>query len=128
MFDPNKPVRTRDGRAARIICTDVRNDVYPIVALISEEEEEEEVVHTYTSTGAYRRDPNKSSAFDLVNCPTMVTKYINVYLSTNPNDAADVVGFISDTADASLRNSMNALGESDPGALLIAHPVKVPAE
>ena len=34
-FDPTKPVQTRDGREARIICTDVeRKGDWPIVALI----------------------------------------------------------------------------------------------
>ena len=38
MFDPNKPVQTRDGRKARIICTDANKDSgnhYPIVALVT---------------------------------------------------------------------------------------------
>ena len=33
-FDPLKPVQTRDGRKARIICTDRKMDGFPILALI----------------------------------------------------------------------------------------------
>lgn len=32
-FDPTKPVQTRDGRKARIICTDAKG-VLPIIALV----------------------------------------------------------------------------------------------
>lgn len=36
-FDPTKPVQTRDGRPARIICTDryESNGQFPIVALVN---------------------------------------------------------------------------------------------
>lgn len=33
-FDPTKPVQTRDGRKARIICTDRKSPSFPIIALI----------------------------------------------------------------------------------------------
>lgn len=44
-----KPVCTRDGRKARIICFD-RNDLYPIVALI-ECEDETEMIGAYSKEG-----------------------------------------------------------------------------
>jgi len=34
MLDPTKPVQTRDGRKARIVCTDFRNNNYPMIVLI----------------------------------------------------------------------------------------------
>jgi len=33
-FDPSKPVQTRDGLPARIICTDAKCD-FPIIGLIT---------------------------------------------------------------------------------------------
>ena len=33
-FDPSRPVQTRDGRKARIVCVDMKRDHYPILALV----------------------------------------------------------------------------------------------
>ena len=74
-FDPTKPVQTRDGRKARIICTDRDFTGYSIVALIKTESEEERI-EAYRSDGSrkfYRDD------LDLINVPEKVTMYVNVY-------------------------------------------------
>lgn len=34
-LDPNKPVRTRDGCAAHILCTDLKKDMYTIAAAVA---------------------------------------------------------------------------------------------
>ena len=34
-FDPSKPVQTRDGRKARILCTDYKSNLSTIVALVA---------------------------------------------------------------------------------------------
>jgi hypothetical protein len=34
-FDPTKPVQTRDGRKARIVCMDANTVEYPIIALLA---------------------------------------------------------------------------------------------
>jgi hypothetical protein len=49
MFDPNKPVQTRDGRKARIICTDAKANEN-IIALLQNSHGEEYVQH-YLSGG-----------------------------------------------------------------------------
>lgn len=64
MFDPKKPVQTRDGNAARIICTNAKDKDYPIVALIANSAGDERV-HTYTRQGHFRA--GKHSPLDLVN-------------------------------------------------------------
>lgn len=51
-----KPVCTRDGRKARIICFDVKSDNYPILALI---EDEDSILGTpviYTNKGRFYND------------------------------------------------------------------------
>ena len=48
-FDPTKPVQTRDGRKARIICTDLNNPAFRIVAVI--DHPGGEYVETYYSNG-----------------------------------------------------------------------------
>ena len=49
--NPTYTHRTRDGRLARIICTDLKNDKYPVLALIDCNGEEE--VERYTESLRY---------------------------------------------------------------------------
>jgi hypothetical protein len=76
MFDPSKPVQTRDGRPARIVATDVKNDEYPILALIAEEDDTEYEA-TFTAEGAFLND-GCENARDLVNVPETTTEYVNL--------------------------------------------------
>lgn len=71
-FDLTKPVQTRDGRPARIICTDKVGFGCPILALVTNGGQEE--VATYTEAGKYLSDDDVSGS-DLVNIPQKVTKY-----------------------------------------------------
>ena len=64
-FDPTKPVQTRDGGNALIICTDRKGD-YPIVALIDSEVDGPESTASYTREGFYYLG-NKVYNIDLVN-------------------------------------------------------------
>ncbi len=47
--NPNRGIVTRDGRKASIVCTDGRDENYPIIALI--ENEDGKGVETYTIEG-----------------------------------------------------------------------------
>ena len=49
MFDPSKPVQTRDGRKARIICTDAKRSDTSIVALVEDEATFEYVMDYHTN-------------------------------------------------------------------------------
>ena len=49
--DPNINVQTRDGRSVRVICTDRKNSLYNIVALIKDEAQED--VFTYAANGIW---------------------------------------------------------------------------
>lgn len=69
-FDPTKPVQTRDGRPARIICTD-RKGEFPIVALLDYDEVD---ARAFAANGTVWGDgPDHKN--DLINIPTKVTKY-----------------------------------------------------
>ena len=69
-----KPVCTRDGRKARIICFDAKGDPCPIIALVEENNIE----------SAYRYDKNgqnayKKSELDLMMLPEKKEGWVNVY-------------------------------------------------
>lgn len=70
-FDPSKPVQTRDGRPARVLCTDASGS-YPIAALINGD------LRTYTSEGLFVEDCGEDT-LDLVNIPEETVEYVNVY-------------------------------------------------
>lgn len=76
MFDPTKPVQTRDGRKARIICTDRKHEAYPIAALVFDEDCGEEDVEFFAADGReYVGDDND---IDLVNVPEKVEGWVNI--------------------------------------------------
>lgn len=62
-FDPTKPVQTRNGREARIICTDFKRKE-PIVALIEVYQDGGEIMDSYCIDGTH---PYKSDDWDLIN-------------------------------------------------------------
>lgn len=51
LTNPSKDVVTRDGRSAKIICTDRKNLNHPIVALVKSKFAEEESIVCYTKEG-----------------------------------------------------------------------------
>lgn len=75
-FDPMKPVQTRDGRKARILCTDLEK--HPggatIVAAISS---------TYESVWYFQPDgkaySGRENPVDLVNIPERTYQYTNMF-------------------------------------------------
>ena len=75
-----KPVCTRDGRKARIVCFDreflYNGQNYCIVALISEAPHNE-VVYSYTKDGLY--NPGKIHERDLMMLPEKRSGWINIY-------------------------------------------------
>lgn len=68
-FDPTKPVQTRDGRPARILATDVKNNGgFIIVVAIPSKYNDNEVVYTVHDDGCYYKG-NPTVADDLINVP-----------------------------------------------------------
>lgn len=77
-FDPLKPVQTRDGRKARILCTDL-NGQWPIVAAVLETNH---VGKQYEMTLHFGKDGvfcGNMAKTDLVNVPVKVERWINIY-------------------------------------------------
>ena len=73
-----KPVCTRDGRKARIICFDRRGDKFPIVALLDGcNEEHSEVAETFTNEGLY--EIGEKSSNDIMMLPEKKEGWVNVY-------------------------------------------------
>lgn len=75
-FDPTKPVRTRHGRAARIICADVKSG-YPIIALVANSDDGTELARSYDERGLYYSVGEECGA-DLINVPERKTEFLNM--------------------------------------------------
>ena len=72
--NPNRKVVTRNGRSARIICTDAKGN-YPIVALIEEGGYDNAL--SYTKDG--RLYAGESNVYDLFFAPEKHEGWVNVY-------------------------------------------------
>lgn len=84
MLDPTKPVQTRDGRKAKILCTDFKGHdatgTRPILAVIEEMYGVEKVI-SYPLTG--RKDKHdQANSEDLVNIPREEVMYGIVWRKT----------------------------------------------
>ena len=73
--NPNRKVVTRDGKSARVICTDRVCCTHPVLALLIDDNIEE--VYQYTSRGEYY--PNASSPHDLFFVPLKKEGWVNIY-------------------------------------------------
>jgi len=65
-FNPTLPVQTRDGRKARILCTDAKGK-RPIIALV-ERSSGDEYISWHSAEGQWW-ETNEISADDLINIP-----------------------------------------------------------
>ena len=75
--NPSKKVVTRDGKDARIICTDRRDLNFPIVALVKSRFTENESIVCYTKEGKLYDDVLMD--VDLVFAPEKKEGWINIY-------------------------------------------------
>lgn len=73
-----KPIYTRNGRKARIICFDAKLEYYPIVALVENEYSTQEILFTYTNEGRFCYD-NPMHTSDLVMLSEEREGWINIY-------------------------------------------------
>ena len=82
LANPSREVVTRDGRDARIICTDMNCENYPIVALVQIcDKYYTERVNTYTKDG--RLDIERPYRDDLFFAPEKHEGWINVYRNSD---------------------------------------------
>ena len=76
LANPSRKVVTRDGRRARVICTDMKSTTYPVVALIENGSDYEQLT-TFSKNGEYA--VNESSISDLFFAPERHEGWINIY-------------------------------------------------
>lgn len=96
-FDPHKPCTTRDGRPARIICTDAKCPCdNPIVALITEGGKE--FPQYFYATGRVRAEGENS--LDLVNIPEKIEGWVNVYPTQERHLVASLTDIFPDLRHA----------------------------
>ena len=93
-----KPVCTRDGRKARIICFD-RNDLYPIVALI-ECEDGKEIIGAYSKEG--QTEIYEIKGTDLMMLPEKKEGWVNVYCADTT--FYFVEGMVYDTKEEAIKH------------------------
>ena len=73
--NPKRKVVTRDGRNVRIVCTDVKSESYPVLALV--DNGDEEICNSYTKEGRFRT--NNEVPRDLFFAPEKHEGWVNVY-------------------------------------------------
>ena len=72
---PNRKVVTRDGRSARIICTNRLDENYPVIALVNDEYTEK--CYSYSEFG--KDIVNTDCELDLFFAPEKKSAWINLY-------------------------------------------------
>lgn len=77
-FDPTKPVQTRDGRPVRILCTDLKEEGYPIAAAVQGWDGSERL-ESFTTDGRLISGGGRYPKLDLVNVPDHGSFWINVF-------------------------------------------------
>ena len=78
LTNPSKKVVTREGKPARIICTDAKSEKYQVVALVTKKGGQE-VIATFDTSGKYRSGYN--SHLDLFFATEKHKGCVNVYKS-----------------------------------------------
>ena len=77
--NPTMKIVTRDGRNVRIICTDAKDNIHPIIALIEYGDVEKTI--QYSKDGKYYL--YSESDFDLYFAPEKKEGWINIYRRNN---------------------------------------------
>lgn len=75
--NPTKKVITRDGRSARIICTNRLDETYPVIALVKDEYTEK--CYGYSKFGKIYQYANRDCELDLLFASEKKSGWINVY-------------------------------------------------
>ena len=74
--NPSRKVVTRDGRNARIICTDAKA-LYPIIALVESPNHVDEIARSYTNDGYF--SPGEEYDCDLFFASEKHEGWVNIY-------------------------------------------------
>lgn len=104
--NPTRPIVTRDGRAARVLCTDRISDIYPVVALVRNEEGE--AVRTFHENGECFLMDESPDPCDLFFAPEPKTKkegWVNLYRA---DEELLVLGHLYNTEEEAFENKSSA--------------------
>ena len=99
--NPTRKVVTRDGRKAKIICTDVEDDRFPIVALVLNEDGS---AHSFGYTKYGLWSDNGESSLDLFFEPIKKEGWINVYKGVIENHLPYVGQKVYKSKEEAIRN------------------------
>jgi Zn-dependent alcohol dehydrogenase len=84
IFDPTKPVQTRDGRPAKILCIDLKHHRYQIAARVQmHHNARDETVVLFDKNGRKNYDNGEDESIDLVNVPEKHVRWVNIYKEKN---------------------------------------------
>lgn len=98
-FDPTKPVQTRDGRAARIVCTDYKAINGESLCVLITAENGRESFYSHFADGSFEK--GSLSQHDLVNLPEKREVWVNVYPENSIiNDAFHPTKELADAGQA----------------------------
>ena len=102
-----KPVCTRDGRKARIICFDSKNNPRrPIVALV--EHNDNELLYEYTIEGKERFSHiSTTGTSDLMILPEKKEGWVNVYKGDNGISKYDCDDIVFNTKEEAIQYAQN---------------------
>lgn len=78
-IDFSKPLQTADGRPARLLCNDLKDERYPLVVAVEESEKLGETAFTYTGDGRRRLGYPEDENWVLQNVPETMTVFLNIY-------------------------------------------------
>ena len=81
LANPSRKVVTRNGRNVRIVCTDMKYKLYPILALEEIPDDNSEYVYAFTKDGNY--EIGDLSMHDLFFAPETHEGWINVYRNSD---------------------------------------------
>ena len=115
-----KPVCTRDGKKARILCFDYKSNQFKIVAAISLDENTE-YIETFTIDG--KRDKSSDiSELDLVMVSEKKNGWINVYHDRDYNNKVFVTSTPYSTKEEAIKASEDVLSSNLNFAYIGAFP------
>ena len=100
LANPSQKVMTRDGRKARILCTDMKNK-QPVLALVTEGDRED--IHFYYQNGVWCND-FPENRLDLFFSPIKREGWINVYKGVIENHLPYVGQKVYKSKEEAIRN------------------------
>lgn len=86
--DSQKKIITRDGKSARIICTNKKDERYPVVALVQDKNSNCEKTHHYTIGGKCIIEDDNSE--DLFFAPEKKEGWVNLFKNNSTITTGEV--------------------------------------